>query len=455
MRFVLLAALLGATAVGCAGISEERGHDQVAKLVRDRTGYATHGEHGPPSDGRIAKWVDDLLRGGLTVDHAVEIALLNNPSLRITYEELNVSQADMVQAGLLPNPAIGGSFGVPLSNHGDREYEASISEDFLGIFVLPLRKRVAREQFEADVLRVSHETMRVAADVKKAMVSFQAQTRMVELRRSVVEAAEVSAELSRRQRQAGNIEDLAFTREQTTYEQARLDLMREELMEVEAREELNRLLGLWGPRTAWSLAGGLAELPAADPPLERIESRAIARRLDVDAARKQADLMWTALELARDSRLFGVVDVGAHMHQDSDGPRLIGPTLSLELPIFDQRQALIGRLEAQYRQALRRLDAIAIDARADVRLARARLIAARETVEHYRRTVMPLRDAAVEQAQLQYNGMQIGLYELLGTKQAQIESYRGYLDAIRDYWIASADLDLAVGGRAQPRRDAR
>lgn len=440
-RVLLFASFL----VGCAGVSKERGHDDVARIVRERTGYATRWEKGPPSDRQIDGWVDGLLRNGVTRDSAVEIALVNNPSLQATYEELGVSQADMVQAGLLSNPTLGGSVGFPLRGH--REYEASLTGHFLDIFVLPLRKRVAREQFIADTLRVAHETLRMATDVRKAVVAYQAQARIVELERSIVQGSQAAADLAVDQHEAGNINDLALTQERSAYEQAVLDLERDELALVEAREELNRMLGLWGKRTSWTLSEQLPELPSRDPALEHLESRAVAQRLDVDAARKQSLLLWNAVHLAKTSRYFGFVEIGVHTHQDPDGARLLGPTLSLELPIFDQRQALIARLDAQYRQAERRLAGVAVNARSEVRTAHARLVSARHVVDRYRTTLLPLRERAVAEAQLQYNGMQIGLYELLAAKQAQITSYRAYIDAVREYWAARADLEMSVGGR--------
>jgi cobalt-zinc-cadmium efflux system outer membrane protein len=139
------------------------------------------------------------------------------------------------------------------------------------------------------------------------------------------------------------------------------------------------------------------------------------------------------------------------VHQDADGPRLVGPTLAIELPIFDQRQAVIARLESQQRQATYRLDGVSVNARSEVREAWARLSSSRRVVERYKTAVLPLREREVDQAQLQYNAMQIGPFELVATKQAQIEAYRAYLDAVRDYWNARADLELAVGGRVLPK----
>jgi outer membrane protein, heavy metal efflux system len=441
--------LLGAALLvgGCASIQKERGHAEVAAIVEERLGRKTRWNQGTPEDAEVDRHLDALLKEHLTEDHAVEVALLNNPSLQATYEELGVSQADMVQAGLLSNPVIGGSIGFPISGGGISEHEVSLVQDFVNLFTLPLRKRVAQEQFLADTLRVAHEALSTAAEVRKVYRQVQALQQLVELRRVSFQAAEAAADFSARLRAAGNITVLDLASSQAAAEEARLALAEDELALVEAREHLNRLMGLWGLRTQWTLSEKLPPLPDEEASLEHLEALAIRQRLDIDAARKQALLLWNALELARSTRLFGRMEVGVHMHRDADGPRLLGPTLSLELPIFDQRQALIARLEAQHRQSERRLMELSINARSEVRAARARLLSLRGMAERYRRVLLPLRETVLEQSQLQYNAMQIGLFQLLSAKREQVEAYRGYLEAVRDYWIARADLEQLVGGQ--------
>jgi cobalt-zinc-cadmium efflux system outer membrane protein len=444
LRSLLAIALVPITA--CASFSKERGHAEVAQIVEQRTGQRTSWDKGPPEAEQLAKRLDELLHGGLTRGRAVAIALLNNPALQVTYEELGVSQADMVQAGLLSNPTVSGSVGFPATD-GGLEYEASIVQDFLDLLVLPLRKRVAAQQFTADTLRVAHEALQVAADVSKQFAVVQANMKLVDLQRMVVQAAQAAADLAERQHRAGNITDLALAIEQATHQQTRLALAREEVALVRSREELDRLLGLWGPHTEWTVTEELPDLPTEETSLEHLESTAIRQRLDVDAARKQAILMANAVALARTTRLFGLVEVGVHVHQDPDGPRLFGPTLSLQLPVFDRRQAVLAKLEAQQRQAERRLAALSITARSEVRVVRLQLSAARDTVAHYRSVLLPLREKVVEQSQLQYNAMQLGLFELLAAKEAQVEAYRSYIEATRDYWIARAELERVMGGR--------
>jgi outer membrane protein, heavy metal efflux system len=440
---VLLALALGA---GCASVSPERGHDQVSSVISERTGHKTRWEKGPPDDAQIAEWVRKVTAQGLTRDRAVEIALVNNPSLQATYEQLGVSQADMVQAGLLRNPAFGLDLGFRVNNGQTNEVRVSLVQDFLDLLVLPLRKQIAREEFEAATLNVANRALEVAAETEKAFVFAQADVELVAFRRTVVEGAGAAAELSARQMEAGNVSELEGATQAANYQQAKLDLAREEIALLEARERVNRLLGLWGQTTSWRFVEPLPSMPDADPQLDHLEAFAMSRRLDVAVAKRRAALLSKAVDLARTTRFIGRLDVGVDMHQDPNGPLLLGPNLVIELPIFDQRQAVIARLEAQRREMERRKEEVAIDARSEVRLAVLRLSTGREVVSHYREVLVPLRKTVTEQALLHYNGMFLSAFQLLTVKQGEIDARRGYLESLRDYWIARAELARALGG---------
>ncbi len=443
MRHLTALSLLLVTA--CASFQKERGHEDVSRLVNERSGQRTGWEHGEPEQRAITEHVNRLLAQGLNRERAVQIALINSPRLQQTYAELDVSQADLVQAGLLSNPTLAGSVGF--RSRGRPEYEVSLVQSFLDLFMLPLRKKVARQQFIAETLRVAHETLDVAAEVSKTFVEVQAAQQTAELMRSIVEGAQAAALLAEKQYEAGNITPRVLASQRALSQQATLDLANDEQALLEHREHLNRLLGLWGAQVSWRIAAPLAPITEDDPASAELERRALVQRLDVSAARQQLLLFENALSLAKTSRYTGIIDVGVHAHQDPDGPRLLGPTLALELPIFDQRQGTIARLEAEQRRARRRLDELAVNARSEVRVARARLTLARKAARGYRTQLLPLRDSILEQAQLEYNAMQIGLYELLATKREQIETYRAYLTSLRDYWIARAELERALGGR--------
>ncbi|MEO8900746.1 MAG: TolC family protein, partial [Polyangiaceae bacterium] len=311
MRHQILFSVL-ALLPACAHMEKERGHDSVDELVRARIGQHTGWEHGSPEARQISGRVHELLQGGLTRERAVQIALLNNPRLQETYDELDVSQADLVQAGLLSNPSLGGSIGFRMNGSGRPEYEVSIVQSFLDIFMPPLRKRVARAEFDAEILRVAHAALETGAMASKEFTEVQAKTQTVQLMRGIAAGADAAATLAGAQFDAGNVSERMLASERAMSVQAQLDLGHDELELTEYREKLNRLLGLWGTDLSWKLGQQLPAIPAHEEPLDHLEARALTQRLDVQAARKQVEMMDNALSVARTSRYTGVVNVGAH-----------------------------------------------------------------------------------------------------------------------------------------------
>ena len=432
--------------VGCAQVSKEQGHDYLADQLRRRASADTHWQQGPPEPDELKRLIDAKLAGSLKLQSAVELALANNPTLCALYEDIGIAQAEMVQATLLTNPTLTGSIGFPINKRGTLESELGIALNILELLTLPARKRVAEKRFAAEVRHVTHEALRVVFEVRHHYIDIQAMQQLLELRLDLVEAAEAAADLAERQYTAGNITDLTRANEQAAYQQARVDLGRDQLTLIEKKESLTRLLGLTGDHVAWRIEEALGDLPSSEPEVEPLEATVAERRLDLQSARLQVELAGNALTLAKTTRFFGRIDVGAHSHQDPNGPVLLGPTLSLDLPIFDQRQALIARLEAQHRQATRRLAGLLVDAQSEVRVARARLLALRALAKHYRDELLPLRSRIVDETLLQYNAMTVALYQLVSAKQQDIEARRTYLELLRDYWTAQAELERALGG---------
>lgn len=452
-RSVTILTLLVWTGIfsGCASVPKDAGFPDIQKLIDQRIGRRVHWNQGTPEDEKVAEAIRSMLQQELTQDEAVQIALLNNRSLQATYEELGIAQADVVQAGLLRNPTFSASFRFmdkSVDGHRSTNTEFSVDQDFLDLLMLPLRKRVATAGFEQVKLRVSNAVLNLAADVRSAYYTLQADEQTLEMRQTVAQATEAAAELANRQLEAGTLKPLDVANQQGFHAQAKLDVAHTDVQIVAGRERLNRLMGLWGYDTAWRLPVRLPELPASEMPLEHLESTAVSQRLDLAAARQEMQVVAYALSLTKKFRYFTVFEFGVDTeHDPTDRLNLTGPHVTIELPIFDQRQAAIARLEAQLRQSQQRLSSLAVDIRSEVREARDRILAARNIVKYYHDTVLPLRKQIVDEAQLYYNGMLIGVYELLLAKQNQINAGGEYIEALRDYWIARADLERVVGGR--------
>lgn len=441
-----MAALL--SAAGCAvAIDPGPGRAEVARSVSDRTGQEIRTDLADGEDAVVTARIRELLGQGVTVDEAVQITLLHNRELHALYTELDVAQADLVQASLLHNPVVDAAAGFPVGG-GMVDFSFSVAMDVIDLVYVPLRKRVATARLEETKLRVASEVLDFTWRAQTAAYRHQADTQTLDLRRQVAESTGAAAELARRMREAGNITELELASEAALAEESKLELRLAEISARESHEELNSLMGLWGEEAgSWAIA--TSRLP--DPPekpfdTERIETRAIERNLELAAAEKLVVAAAETLGLDRASALFPEVTVGGIGERDSSEWEP-GPTLSLPVPIFDRGQARIARAKAELRAAREIHHALAVRIRAAARRTRDRVIGHAERARHYRSVDLPLRDRVVQQSQLQYTAMQIGPIELLRAKEQQIEAGTRYVDALREYWMARADLGLIIAGR--------
>ena len=444
------AALIASAALllGCASTSPKPVFKDVAQDVSARSGHRVHWSAGSDEDKEVDQAIDQLLARDLTADGAVQVALLASPALHAKFEELAIAQADLVQAGLLKNPVFSIGRTAWDMEHISPNLFVAVEQDFLDIVTMPMRKRVAAAELQATRLEVGDHVLELASQVREAFYMAQAAEQVVAMRRLVEDAAKTAADLARSQYDAGNINDLTLNNELALAAQTTLDRRRSEGDAAVTREKLNKLMGVWGPRTSWKMAPRLPELPAEEPPLERLESVAIAQRLDVDAARRNLQAMGYALKLVKTTRWTGTVSVSVEAGRLRHNNRFsFGPSVALEIPLFDQRQAQVAKLEAFKRQAENELHALAVDVRADVRSSRARVVTVRGVVQDYGRVVVPLRENIVRYSQEQYDAMLLGVYQLIQAKQGEFDAYREYIESLRDYWIARSDLERAIGGR--------
>jgi len=181
-----------------------------------------------------------------------------------------------------------------------------------------------------------------------------------------------------------------------------------------------------------------------------VERQAIERRLDLGAAKKEAEGLTQALNLARQYRWLSPLGIGVKFKRDTDGEKSYGPTVELGLPFFNQGQARIARLESERKRAEERVAALAVDIRSEARETRGRLNALHQSVRHYEKALLPLQQTIVTETLKFYNGMLLGVYDLLLASQNQIQTGRQYIAANRDFWLAWTELEHALGGRVSP-----
>jgi outer membrane protein TolC len=439
-----MAAALAFALAGCATFSPDGGLDAVQALTRPATGQPL-ARMGAAPDGAAAQRVAALLATPLTAEHAVAIALLNNRRLQASYAELGIAEADLVQAGRLPNPTL--TF-ARLTDGQGADIERKLMLPVMSILTMPAASGIERRRYEQTQLAVAGDVLRIADQTRRAYYGAVAARQSASYLEQVNGAAEASAELARRMAAAGNWSKLQEAREQVFLADAVAQLAAARHAELAAREQLIRLLGLSGQGATFDLPERLPDLPAAPREMGDAEAQALANRVDILMAQKELAGLAASLGLTRGTRFINVLDAGYQRNTGADGGHARGYEIELQLPLFDWGSARVARAEAAYMQALHRTAQGAIEARSQVRESWSAYRTAYALARHYRDQIVPLRKRIADEQLLRYNGMLSSVFELLADAREQVLSVNAAIEAQRNFWLADSALQAAMTGGA-------
>jgi outer membrane protein TolC len=448
---ISLAVVAAFSLAGCKTFSPDGGFGPVATIAAEQLGKDAAVIRTEQDEIAVRAAVSQLLRKPLTAEAAVQVALLNNRGLQAAYNELGMSEAALVGAYLPPNPTVSIE---RLASGAERELEARIIGNILALLTLPARAQIAEARFQQAQLRAIEETLRVALDARRAYYRAVASREVVDFLTQSKAAAETATQLARRLGETGAMNKLDQAREQVFYAEIAAQLAVQEQRSLTEREQLIRMLGLWGPQTSFKLPGSTPTLPTRMRALPEIEVEAVRRRVDLQIARVEVDAHAQSYGLSNATRFLSVLELAGITQKktergtgERDNPR--GLEVELQVPLFDFGEVRVRQAQETYMQAVNRLAKKAVDVRSEARDAYKRYRSTHDIARHYRNEVLPLRKIISEETLLRYNAMQIDVFDLLAEARQRMSSTIAAIEAQQDFWLASADLMGAIigGGR--------
>ena len=444
LHVIGITALLPLFISSCARMPQGS-EEQVAGMVQERIGKTVMWNNTCYEDPRVANYIQDLAFQPISIEAAVQIALLNNPEVQATFEEIGIAQADLIEAGLFTNPAFSIEVRYPYEARLRTNIEYLITAAFLDIFLIPLRTKLASTELEQAKLRVSNEILDLAFEVRQTYYELIAEQQMLKYTQAISELASIQSEIALRQYNVGNVYQLDLEEIQAVFLEADLQITKSEEEIIRLREKLNRSLGFSEEICLIFPEQLPEEMDYQGLDLCQLETMALQERIDLQVAR---------FEILRYSRMLGLKDwwtytnlqAGLAGERDPDGSNLIGTGFAGQIPIFNYGQAARMRLFAQLRQAQDRLAALEIRALSEVREAHKLLMKDLKIINKYRAGIIPLQNKILNSSEELYNVMGLGVDRLLINKRRETETYRNYLASLRNYWITRVRLDHALGG---------
>lgn len=478
-RIIVWCAVVPGILAGCATVNPRHDYSRTAEHIERATGQSA--VYRPDGEEIAARKVEELLRNGLTVDEAIQVCLLNNPSLQAKFLDIGMARADVVQAGLLSNPSLGLALRLPTGG-GLANFSGGITQNIADLWQIPARKRAAERLLERAILDIAREAADLAADAKNAYYTAVSAHELYEItRENLVIANELlDVAVARQDAGAGNVLDVNLSRGKAVEGELAMESAR--LAAADVDRALAELLGLTSEADLLVLLDPLPEAPQREPQAELLIRLARQWRLDLRAA-EQAVAAAEARLLEQVRSIFPNLEIGVELERGerkAQGGRkiladtvrssvaggaltapdiqprserqrnkrqelIIGPSIGLELPIFDQNQAQIAKARFALAQAVKAHEALDRAAMQDIRSAADRARTSWRMVRLYEDRLVPLAQSNLDLSREAYRAGRTSFLSVLEAQRFFLETRKGHVGAAHTAATAIPELERAIG----------
>ena len=393
-----------------------------------------------------------LLREPLDAEAAVRVALLNNRALRAQLRELGVARGRLIQARQVDNPV----FEVESLPERNTALEMRVEYDITSLVLAPLRARAAAAELAAARVEIAGAVVQLGYDVRVAFHALQSATQGLAIAQRALDAFAASRDAAAALLEAGSVSALDASSQVAAYEKARVTVAQLELAVADRREALHRILGMHGEDTEWTIRAELSPVPDALPEIDRPEGRALQASHDLAAMKHRLEAIARRTKLSRTEGWLPDIEVDMHTLYGNpeaapamtpEGPWRFGGGVSLSVPLFDQNRGTTRAHEAEFDGLMERYHGLAIEVRSTARELQNRVVSAHARARQFQSVILPAQRRVVEETQLQYNAMQLGVFQLLQARRDQLDVELAYVETLREYWDASAAREALLAGR--------
>ena len=449
-RIVVTLAAAGALLLaGCATVDINQSVARTNQEARDLTGGKLSFARSDAERAALQNSANALLTKPLTQDDAVHLALINSPAMQALLAQSWAEAAGAAQIGRLPNPVLTLE---RLRTPTETDIGRMLAFGLLDVLTLPQRFRMANAKAEQVQLQLTTDVVENVTQVRKAWVAALAAKQSLTYAQQVSDSAEASAELARRMLAVGNFNKLQRARQQAFYADAAAQLANASHAATASREALVRLLGLTDAQVPrLQLPERLPDIPANARIGEDVSHAASRGRLDIKMARAALNATAVAQGL---NAITTFTDIELSVIRNTTIERAEGHQtnargfeVAVKLPIFDWGGLQRDAMSAQMLAAGNRLEATTRAAGSNLRESYSAYRTTYDIARHYRDEIVPLRKLIADENVLRYNGMIIGVFELLADSRDQIASVIAAINAQQQFWMAEAALQASIVGK--------
>jgi cobalt-zinc-cadmium efflux system outer membrane protein len=398
------------------------------------------------------------LRRGIGPDEASAIALYSNPALRAIRDRRGLAAAQLIQAGILPNPVV--SYARDYVTGGNTvgtvtAYNFTAAWEFTALIPFLPKQTAARKNFRMVDLDIAWQEWQIAVNARTAVYRVLALDTQVARAREATDGLQQSTDAMRKAVDAHEKTVLELGAVESASQDSRATMLALEQEFQRQRLGLNKILGA-DPERKVSLRAGLVLPTYLNPPDEQdLRGNLELRRLDLLGLRQGHESQNATVRAAILAQ-FPKMSVALVKASDTTDVHTTGFNVAMDIPIFDRNQGVIAteratrqRLLDEYNQRVFEAHSDVATAIADIRSLNRQIVAAEEA--------LPLLENLVNSAQIavdQHNADVLSYYtarsNLLQKRILLIKLQEQLLETHTALEIASGrflPVDKALQGR--------
>jgi outer membrane protein, heavy metal efflux system len=289
---------------------------------------------------------------GLSTDEAAILAVLVNPSLRAVRDQQGIAEAQLLQAGILPNPQLSYSLDFPSggSTAGTTSaFGLGLNWNVTALISRSAKIDAAKFKLEGVDLAIAWQEWQIAQTARVAVYRLVTRNEQVQLSLEMQKRLQENLKSVSQAVNAGLLTGLRLAAARTAFNKANVGLQRFQKQVREQKLLLNRAMGL-PPKTNIKLQVN-TELPenvkiaSQDSLVRDIENR----RLDILALRKGYESQEASVRVAI-KKQFPKINIGLTQARDTSNLYTAGFGVSISLPIFNRNQGKIALAQATRQQ---------------------------------------------------------------------------------------------------------
>lgn len=388
---------------------------------------------------------DAPFRGELSRPQAVRAALLYHPSVRAEYARLELAAADIVRASELLNPSLSLSW-LDISGGGN-ELRLGLAQSLAAVMLRPARQRIAAADYELAVLELADTLQALALATESAWYALVAAEQELQVQTLAADTARWADELGTRFAAAGNMTPLQRAELARDAAEARLELLHAERQRNRARAQLDQRLAL--PHEDWSVPDSLP-LPASDAPdLERLVAAVLETHPALQRLGWERQRLLSVGDNARGEGWLDGAEAGVERER-SGGESATGPGVTFRLPFWHRNPSIRLALAAELELLAAREASLRDQLPRQLRLQLIELSRLRSAVEVREQALLPALAGEVQARQERVNFMLDGVFNLLASKQSELNAWREHVATLGEYWQQEVELARTAGRASTP-----